>query len=133
VFIHRPILKKADDEDESGEVDEVVVDRAWSEDIKSTVVSEYGGAHPERSNSHGQALTNTDHDSLAAWTAHGFWGSCMPLIILRYRLWPTILNFFSMQFEDKHFEKHFRKEGWFFHKSLALGSAVFFIINWYGG
>ncbi|KAA1470157.1 hypothetical protein DENSPDRAFT_774313 [Dentipellis sp. KUC8613] len=115
-------------------VDEIVVDRNWSDEIKSSVSQTQSeqGPSPEKSNSHNHAggvATTTDHDSVAIH-AEGFWGLAMPLIILRWRVWPAIVDFFSLKFFDEKSETHYRKENWFMRKSLALWSAVFLIVNW---
>lgn len=149
VYLHRTCLKRPEEEEDCGEVDEVVVDRQWSDEIKSTVPSENGGNGHERSGGGSHTVghdkagasggggggagagTSTDRDSFA-WRADGVWSSWFPLIVLRYRLWPVVLDFFSTRFADVESERHFRKEGWFFRKSLALGSALFFVVNWCG-
>jgi osomolarity two-component system sensor histidine kinase SLN1 len=132
---------------EDTEVDEVVVDRNWSDEIKSSVsLSEQntspGGHHPV-------AGPSTDRDSVAPRMG-GFWGLCVPLTILRWRLFPAILDFFSPKFHNQKSELHYVKENWFMRKvrrmshvvftlilkpcspwqPLALWSSLFLIINW---
>ncbi|KAJ3558702.1 hypothetical protein NM688_g766 [Phlebia brevispora] len=118
--------------DEDAEVDEVVVDREWSSDLKSSEHSEHGGS-PEKSGvsnpQGGFGGTNTDRDSLAIH-ADGFWASCTPLVWIRYRIWPVVFSFFSTEFMDEKSEAHYRKENWFMRKSLALWAAAFYIVNW---
>ena len=100
------------------EVDEVVVDREWSGEIKSSVHSDHGGS-PEKSHGSNPQIgfggTNTDRDSVAIH-ADGFWASNMFLILLRYRIWPAIYGFFSTHFLDEKSENHYRKENWFLRK-----------------
>lgn len=104
--------------DEGDEVDEVVVDREWSGEIKSSVHSEHGGT-PEKSHGSdprlGHGGTSTDRDSVAIH-ADGCWASNTLLIWLRYRIWPTAYNFFCTRFLDEKSENHYKKESWFFRK-----------------
>lgn len=118
--------------EDGDEVDEVVVDREWSGEIKSSVHSEHGGS-PEKSHGSnppmGHGGTNTDHESVAIH-ADGCWASSTLLIWLRYRIWPATYGFFCTHFLDEKSENHYRKENWFLRKSLALWAAGFYIVNW---
>ncbi|EKM50704.1 uncharacterized protein PHACADRAFT_188239 [Phanerochaete carnosa HHB-10118-sp] len=118
--------------DEEEEVDEVVVDREWSGEIKSSVHSDHGGS-PEKSHGSNPQLghggTSTDRDSLAIH-ADGCWANYTLLIWLRYRIWPAAYGFFYTHFLDEKSENHYRKENWFLRKSLALWAAGFYIVNW---
>ena len=108
------------------EVDEVVVDREWAEDAKkSTTKSE--SAHPFH-DSRLPGGTNTDHESFAV--VEGCWTHATVLILLRWRLWPAILDFFRPRFMDAKSESQYTKESWFYRKRLAVLSALFFICNW---
>ena len=106
-------------------VDEVVVDREWSDEIKSSSVthSEHGGT-PEKSGSNHLAGTNTDRDSFAV-RPEGFWGLCRPLIYLRWRLWPLSIAFFYTRFLDEKSEMLYNKENWFLRKVSVL-PVIFF-------
>ncbi|KAI0364370.1 hypothetical protein BV20DRAFT_974568 [Pilatotrama ljubarskyi] len=112
------------------QVDEVVVDREWSDEIKSSSVthSEHGGS-PEKTGSNHHPGTNTDRDSFAV-RPEGFWGLCRPLIVIRWRLWPVVYSFFCTHFMDEKSEMHYNKENWFLRKNLALWSSAFLIVNW---
>lgn len=104
-------------EEEDAPLDDVVVDREWADDVKtsSTTHSEQGQS-PDKSGGSGQlGGTNTDQDSVAV-RADGFWGSCLPLIWLRWRLWPFLLGFFCTRFLDEKSEEHYSKENWFLRK-----------------
>lgn len=107
--------REARGEEEDDGVDEVVVDREWSDEIKSSSVthSEHGGSPDKSSNVPGG--TNTDRESLAI-NATGFWASCTPLIFLRWRLWPFVYQFFVNHFVDEKSEMHYNKENWFLRK-----------------
>lgn len=109
--------------EERDEVDEVVIDRNWQEELKSSISQSEQGASPEKSNSHHHGGTTTDHDSLF-FHATGFWASCLPLIILRWRVWPAILDFFSLRFLDQKAEIHYAKESWFMRKVRPLRLSV---------
>lgn len=104
--------------DEEGEVDEVVVDREWSNELKSSIQSEHGGTPDKSGGSNPQggfAGTNTDRDSVAIH-AHGLWASCTLLVWIRYRIWPAAFSFFATRFLDEKSEAHYRKENWFMRK-----------------
>jgi osomolarity two-component system sensor histidine kinase SLN1 len=102
-------------EDEA-EVDEVVVDRNWSDEIKSSVsLSEQDISFDRPGGHHHVAGPNTDRDSVALHTG-GFWGLSTPLIILRWRVFPAIVDFFSTKFPNKKSEQHYVKENWFMRK-----------------
>ncbi|KAF8997922.1 hypothetical protein BDQ17DRAFT_1362850 [Cyathus striatus] len=117
---------EGEEEGDSDPVDEVVVDRVWSEEVRtSTTHSELGGS-PEKSGSHPVGATS-DHESVLP---EGIWGSSTPLIIIRYRIWPAILGFFSTRFIDEASERHYAQEDWFLKKSLALWASVWLIVNW---
>lgn len=139
------------------EVDEVVVDRNWFDEIKSSVsLSEPNTSLDRPGGHHSVAGPSTDRDSLAPHTG-GFWGLCAPLIFLRWRLCPAIVDFFSPKFHNQKSELHYVKENWFMRKvrhmshvaftpsqtllfcnlrrlspsqPLALWSSIFLIINW---
>jgi osomolarity two-component system, sensor histidine kinase SLN1 len=97
--------------DEKEDLDEVVVDRDWMHEIKSSVVSpsERGGIDAPVPT----GGTQTDHDSTAFTSS---WSFATPFLIIRYRLWPSILEFFSPKFYDEKNENHYRKENWFMGK-----------------
>ena len=108
------------------EVDEVVVDREWTEDTRRTTTKSES-AHPLNDNRQ-TGGTNTDRESFAA--VEGFWARFTILIILRWRLWPATLDFFRPRFADPKSEVQYNKESWFYRKRLAIFSALFFICNW---
>ncbi|KIP07108.1 hypothetical protein PHLGIDRAFT_30145 [Phlebiopsis gigantea 11061_1 CR5-6] len=101
---YRPEVRKLEAADE---VDEVIVDREWGEDVHtSSVHSGQGGSGPP-----GQGVTPI-------------------MTYLRWRVWETILRLFVQRFLDEKSEEQYRKEQWFLRKHLALWSAGFFILNW---
>jgi hypothetical protein len=96
-------------------VDEVVVDRSWSDDIKSSVSVSEQNMSPDRPGGQPVAGPSPDRDSVALHSS-GFWGLCTPLIVLRWRLFPAIVNFFSPKFPNPKSELHYVKENWFMRK-----------------
>lgn len=87
------------------EVNEVVVDRVWSEDIKSSITHSEHGASPEKSGgSHPIGPSTSDHESLVP---EGFFSTWMPLVFLRWRLCPAIVEVFSSSFVDEKSENHY--------------------------
>ncbi|GLB41632.1 putative his Kinase A (phosphoacceptor) domain containing protein [Lyophyllum shimeji] len=112
----------------SDEVHEVVVDRVWSEDIKdSTNFSEHGATPEKSAGSHLPAPTTSDHESLGP---EGLWSNLSPIVVLRWRLWPAVVELFSSRFADVKSEAHYAQENWFIKKSLALWASLWFILNW---
>ncbi|KAI0726397.1 hybrid sensor histidine kinase [Fomitopsis betulina] len=113
-------------EDEADGVDEVVVDREWSQEMKSSIThSEYGT--PDRaSNAFG---TTIDRESLFAHP-EGRWAKFGPLVLLRWRCWPVVYDFFVSRFVDAKSERHYNRENWFLKKNLALWSSAFLVVNW---
>jgi hypothetical protein len=101
-------------------VDEVVVDRNWSDEIKSSVsLSEQDISLDRPPGHHLTTGPSTDRDSVAVHTS-GFWGLCTPLVILRWRLFPAIVEFFSPRFLNEKSELHYVKENWFMHKVRSI-------------
>ncbi|KAF8159373.1 hypothetical protein B0H34DRAFT_703185 [Crassisporium funariophilum] len=113
---------------ENDNVDEVVVDRIWTEEIKSSVSHSDHGASPEKSGgSHQINAAASDHDSVVY---DGFWSLWTPLAIIRWRTWPFIMEIFSSRFIDEKSEQHYAQESWFLKKSLALWASLWLIANW---
>ena len=109
--------------EDDGEVDEVVIDRNWSDDIKSSVSLSEQDISLDRPGGHAIAGPNTDRDSDALHTS-GFWGLCTPLVILRWRLFPAIIDFFSSKFPNQKSERHYVKENWFVRKVRRSSWAI---------
>lgn len=129
----------------SDQVDEVVVDRSWTEEIKSSVSHSDHGGNPEKSGgSHQHKEINSDHESVIYG---GMWSTSTALGVLRWRTWPFIMEIFSSRFIDEKSETHYAQvgifrtlnpctsdkliqESWFLKKSLALTASVWLIVNW---
>lgn len=97
--------------DEDGEVDAVVVDRAWSEEIKSSESSpsEHGANVMlfDRSamGQTGPTVGKTsDHESEEP---RGIGRILRPFVVLRYKFFPTLREFFFTRFEDEKSESHY--------------------------
>lgn len=134
------------DADVDGEpVDEVVVDRAWAwpgsaagEHMDTdTVQSEVGSSANGIGNdaSRGGASRRTGGRSVSGGRdspphPEGFWGVCLPLAIVRWRLWPSAIEFFSSRFYDNRTEIHYRKEIWFSSK-VRISPTVMICIYMY--
>lgn len=96
--------RRLESAESSDYVDEVVVDRNWSEEIKSSIShSEHGGS-PEKTTSHPPDRGNSDHESV---TEDKFWSLSTPITILRYRAWPLFMEIFSSRFLDDKAEQHY--------------------------
>ena len=87
---------------EDGAVDEVVVDRVWSEDIKSIESHSDHGASPGESHQVNQG--GSDHESLVY---EGFWSLWPLLAKIRWRAWPFIMEIFSSRFIDEKSEQRY--------------------------
>ncbi|TFK29581.1 hypothetical protein FA15DRAFT_663722 [Coprinopsis marcescibilis] len=110
------------------DVDEVVVDRVWSEEFLTTA-SQQSDAEvesPEKQGSYDNPSGNTDNDS---YIRHESNASAFE-IFFRYRLWPIIMDVFSSRFADERKERHYAQEDWFVKKPLALVTSLWWICNW---
>lgn len=98
------------------EIDEVVVEREWGEDVRASSVH---SGHGEKSGSGQQGLTSGgDADSLAV--LHDDAHCSNPIFAyLRYRLFAAIKSFFVTDFIDEKSEEQYRKESWFLRKVRA--------------
>ena len=92
------------DVEQTDQVDEIVVDRAWTEDIKSSVSHSEHGANPEKSGGSNQKEVNSDHESVVYG---GIWNTSTPLGLLRWRAWPFVMEIFSSRFIDEKSEVHY--------------------------
>ncbi|KAJ7117815.1 hypothetical protein C8R44DRAFT_201560 [Mycena epipterygia] len=106
---------------ESDEVDEVVVDRSWSEDFET------------ETNSDAAETASSRHDATASdagtLDAHpdGLW-ALPPLVFIRGRLWPVFVEFYMPRFEEAD-ERLYQREVWGQTKRLSLWASVFFIVS----
>ncbi|KAK0466941.1 uncharacterized protein EV420DRAFT_655987 [Desarmillaria tabescens] len=111
-------------EDEKDEIDEIVVDRCWSEEYAS---SSHSSDVADSTSGFGEF---EERNSTSASHRAGFWASCKPLVFIRWRLWRCLRDFFDPRFENPVVELDYEKEVWEVSKSLALWASIFFIGNW---
>ncbi|KAG1812893.1 uncharacterized protein BJ212DRAFT_1275964 [Suillus subaureus] len=114
------------------EVDEIVVDRNWTKDMKNL---------PDHSEN---VLDNSGdsyiaHVGVGADTSVGHESTAFPddgsffrrfLVLLRWEVWPAVHRFFHVRFNDEKTEERYQGERWCMRKVLAVWSAIFFIANW---
>lgn len=89
-------LKKVENCDRDW-VDEVVVDRVWSEEFTSTVSQSEGKGSPAKSSSNQQVSGASDY------------GSTTGTLLLQDRIWNLIMEIFSSRFEDEKRERHYQQ------------------------
>jgi len=89
---------------ENDNVDEVVVDRVWREEIMSIESHSDHGAHAKAGESHQFNQGGSDHESLVY---EGFWSMWPPLAIIRWQAWPFIMEIFTSRFIDQKSEQHY--------------------------
>lgn len=107
---YKPSRKRLEAADE---IDEVVVDREWGEDVRSS--SEHSG-HGEKSGVSGQhGHSGSDADSVADHDDHHCVGNSV-IVYLRYRLLASVRAFFVTKFMDEKSEEQYRRESWFLRK-----------------
>lgn len=107
------VRRQANTDVEGDEVDEIVIDRDWSEDLSSLGPSEDSQSgssdtgHVQVGSSLGRDTTPTPDDnhllSSLLWS-------------LRWEVWPAIYKFFFARFLDNRTEARFQKEHWFTRK-----------------
>ncbi|KAG1771535.1 Tco5, signal transduction HAMP domain histidine kinase [Suillus occidentalis] len=114
------------------EVDEIVVDRDWTEDMKNSPDhSEYAPDNSGDSHmAHIGAGTGTSvgHESNSFPDDGGFLRQF--LILLRWEVWPAVHKFVHVRFNDEKTEERYQGERWCIRKLLAVWSVIFFIANW---
>jgi len=100
-------------------LDEVVVDRNWTEEIKSSVShSDHNGSPEKSGGSHQPNQGTSDHDSVVY---DGFWTFSTILAILRWRTWPFIMEIFSSRFVDEKSEQHYAQVRIFLFFAFQVG------------
>ncbi|KAJ7446913.1 hypothetical protein B0H11DRAFT_1745410 [Mycena galericulata] len=113
--------KDPDQFEGNDEVDEVVVNRSWSEDFKTETDSDAAETASSRHDG-----TASDAGTLDD-RPRGFW-ALPPLAFARRRIWPPIAQFYMPRFEEAD-ERLYQKEVWGQSKRLSLWSSVFFIAS----
>jgi osomolarity two-component system sensor histidine kinase SLN1 len=102
-------------------VDEIVVDRGWSDEMKSSIYHSEHGASPEKSGSNPQV--GSIYENL--YVHDGFWSLWFPLVILRWRVWPKVEKFFCSRFSDEKAEQHYTQVDSTFTPSLIYHPSQF--------
>ncbi|KAH0836785.1 Tco5, signal transduction HAMP domain histidine kinase [Lanmaoa asiatica] len=120
--------QRTDDDAEGDEVDEIVVDRDWTEDLRSSLNQPSERGYTRSSDSHTQIGTSLGRDTTPMPDDSNFF--TVLLWSLRWEAWPAIVNFFCVRFFDDKTEQRFHKEHWFIKKSLVLWSSLFLVVNW---
>ncbi|KAF8216672.1 hypothetical protein K438DRAFT_1658130 [Mycena galopus ATCC 62051] len=123
--INSPIARKDSMRfDDTDEVDEVVVDRSWSDDNFDTETDSDGGAETASSR-HDPSVTDVEPVDVHL---DGLW-AFPPFAFCRTRMWPFIKKFYMPRFEDADEEYLFQRETWGQGKRLSLWASVFFIAS----
>lgn len=91
-----------------GIVDEVVVDRVWTDGmLSSTTPHSECGITPEKSASQQHDQRSNDEMSVE------YDGLRKPLAIIRWHTWPFLLDIFSSRFPNERTERHYAQVGFF--------------------
>lgn len=133
--VERPKLTPAE---RNAGVDQVVVDREWPEELKHAYAQQEAD----------QASTSlAPQNDTSSELSRG--GVVSPYYVLRYRIWPRLIDVFNVRFEDKRAELAYRQvcrvlprmhcmlsvwygsqDAWALNKPLTLWSSLWLIINW---
>ncbi|TDL26135.1 hypothetical protein BD410DRAFT_784176 [Rickenella mellea] len=122
-------------EGDDGVVDEVIVDRSWQNlehGRTSRRSSDTGTDSPGSSGKPEKQGTSIkrERDVVSSDPGDSLWSKWPPLHFLRWRIWPSTLDFFRTRYHDDTEEAHYQKELWFTSKPLAIWSSLFFVLNW---
>lgn len=109
-------------------VDQVVVDRAWAEEIRtSTTPHSECGITPEKTPSQQHDQKSNDGTSVVS----DGWGRVRKtLAIIRWHTWPFIMEVFSSRFPDEKTERHYAQVSFYvisilsYHSPVLLGKLV---------
>ncbi|KZT34639.1 hypothetical protein SISSUDRAFT_1052488 [Sistotremastrum suecicum HHB10207 ss-3] len=122
-----------DGQDELDEVDEVVVDNMLMHSgVPGSVTHSEHLSSPEAP-SHGQQTDQSETFTAGTGTgarSEGLFERFPLLTWLRWRVWPALVGVFTLRFFEPKMEEHYRKEVWYTSKSLAIYTALFYVINW---
>jgi len=115
------VRPRTNDDPDADEVDEIVVDRDWTEDMKSSVNHSERPQDKSGCGSHvthipAETVTSLGHESYAIPDDAGLFRQI--LVFLRWEVWPAVREFFYVEFYDKKEEKQYRRERWFIRKVL---------------
>jgi osomolarity two-component system, sensor histidine kinase SLN1 len=114
---HKTLQVTGDNE----KVDEIVVDRVWSDGIMSSSAPSEHIASPDKSGGSHRNTTSMDQESLSP--PSGLRSSFPLVVVFRCKIWPAVLNFFNSSFSDQAEELRYRQERWFVLKVSTLLSS----------
>lgn len=98
----RRVAERYAEGDGEGIVDEIVVDRAWTEELHTSMTPHSEcGVTPE------SQQPNPFSSESASVVYDGVWSLCKPLAIIRWRTWPFLMKIFSSRFADEKAERHY--------------------------
>jgi osomolarity two-component system, sensor histidine kinase SLN1 len=104
-------------EDDDDEVDDIIVDRMWSDGFKTSDLQSDHGGSPEKSS--GSQRGSHRPPSIETFQfPNGFWTTCFPLTLIRFRIWPAVVNFFNSKFSDAESETQYQTENWYIRKVI---------------
>lgn len=103
---------------EAEEIDEVVVEREWGDELKSCTTSEQGGEKTYSSPVAGgttslSPVAERDDQSTRSGSTTS---ACIVYTWLRWRIWPMVYGFFDTRFSSQKSEEQYRRENWYFRK-----------------
>ena len=104
-----------------GIVDEVVVDRPWTEGIQTSTLTPHSDCGPEKTASQQHDQRSNDATSVVYY---GWWSAWKLLAIIRWHTWPFLMEFFSSRFPDQKTERHYAQVAFFQLSSLSYGSLI---------
>ncbi|KAF8645083.1 hypothetical protein AX16_008141 [Volvariella volvacea WC 439] len=109
-------------------VDQVVVDRKWSEDLRGSandfewtpILEKARTVAPRHTTARGSHDSNGEEEQR----------DVSPLFLLVHWLWRNILEVFSPRFTEWNIEQKYMEENWRLKKSLAVWASIWLIANW---
>ncbi|PFH50297.1 hypothetical protein AMATHDRAFT_61349 [Amanita thiersii Skay4041] len=111
---------------EGDEVNQVVVDRSWTDDESSASQSEQP-INPEKFDVlHFPCDPSDDHHDHMPASRWNTW----TLGNVRWRIWLGTVKFFCTNYADERLEHLYAQESWFLKKSLAIWASLWLIMNW---
>jgi hypothetical protein len=103
------------------EVDEIIVDRNWTEDMKNSPDHSECAPDNSRDSYMADVVAGTDtsvtHES-TAFPNDGFFRQF--LVLLRWEVWPAVHRFFHVRFNDEKTEERYQGERWCIRKVCAF-------------
>jgi osomolarity two-component system, sensor histidine kinase SLN1 len=103
---------------EAEEIDEVVVDREWSDGLKSYSSSDQGGDKVRNFSAANDPSVLSPVAEGESETIHteGLARATGLRTFIRWRIWPAVYDFFDTQFVNQHSEELYKRENWHLRK-----------------